>query len=383
MGSLLIADTYLSASVDYLDAMTPLDDLLFQADEVHRTPAAVARSLRERFVGDAFRFHFDRCSAYRAYCEQEGVSPSSLGGDLDAIPLIPSSAFKSGDVVTSGQLVVKNCLSSGTRGTPSRVARDRLSLERFLGSVEVMFQLVELSQTRPQHFVVLGPDIDEAGDLWFSFVMSLVEVLHPATFHVRDGFVDFGEVMATIEQLDLDVQPSIIGPPALVLDFAQYILGGHPLRSFGERGGYVVTAGGWKRAEGWALDQDSFRALVQKALDLSGPDRIRDCFNMVELNTVLMECERGCMHIPPWLHLNARDPISLRALPPGEEGVIAFADPLATSYPGFVLTDDLGEVHAPDSCSCGRSTLTFRPTRRLRRVEARGCALKIDSAMRR
>lgn len=49
----------MDASVDYFDAATALDDLLFEADASHRTPATVAPSLPERFVGYVLRVYFN------------------------------------------------------------------------------------------------------------------------------------------------------------------------------------------------------------------------------------------------------------------------------------------------------------------------------------
>jgi long-chain-fatty-acid---luciferin-component ligase len=100
---------------------------------------------------------------------------------------------------------------------------------------------------------------------------------------------------------------------------------------------------------------------------------------MVELNTVLFECDRHRLHIPPWLHVSARDPGTLDALPSGQTGVLAWLDPTAASYPAFLLSDDFGVVN-DSACACGRSGESVAIVRRVRKVEARGCALKLDRA---
>ena len=59
---------------------------------------------------------------------------------------------------------------------------------------------------------------------------------------------------------------------------------------------------------------------------------------------------------------------------PGETGIIEVASVLPTSYPGQALiTDDQGVLVGVDDCGCGRKGSYFRFTRRIERVEVRGC----------
>ena len=80
-----------------------------------------------------------------------------------------------------GQL--RRCTSSGTQGGRSVVNRDRRTLERFLGSVSSTLEILDLDAERPTRFYVLGPDTVEAADLWFSYVLSIVDLIHPAEFY--------------------------------------------------------------------------------------------------------------------------------------------------------------------------------------------------------
>jgi long-chain-fatty-acid---luciferin-component ligase len=74
----------------------------------------------------------------------------------------------------------------------------------------------------------------------------------------------------------------------------------------------------------------------------------------------------------------ARDPDRLTVLPPGEVGVMSYLDASATSYPSFIVTEDVGEV-SEGSCPCGRAGTTLQVHRRLVTVAQRGCALTLDS----
>jgi long-chain-fatty-acid---luciferin-component ligase len=91
-----------------------------------------------------------------------------------------------------------------------------------------------------------------------------------------------------------------------------------------------------------------------------------------------MDCEHGRKHCPPWLHASARAPKTLAPLGWGESGILAYLDPTATSYPCFVLSDDFGSVTRGERCPCGRSGDVLTIERRINRIEARGCALKLD-----
>ncbi len=70
----------------------------------------------------------------------------------------------------------------------------------------------------------------------------------------------------------------------------------------------VVTIGGWKRREGERVSRTELSDVVCRSLGLDNDHYVRDAFNMVELNTVIMECERHKLHVPPWLRVDALDP---------------------------------------------------------------------------
>jgi long-chain-fatty-acid---luciferin-component ligase len=139
----------------------------------------------------------------------------------------------------------------------------------------------------------------------------------------------------------------------------------------------VVTAGGWKRSSSEEIDRDEFARRCARYLGLTDRRYVRDAFNMVELNTVLLECERGAKHVPPWLVLLSLDPEALTPTTPGRMGLLGFLDPLPTSYPGFVVSDDFVRLHE-GRCPCGRSGPTLEFCRRVELAEGRGCALTIE-----
>lgn len=371
--------------VEFIAAIDELEDLLYQQEEPFSASYEHALGLRRKFAAQAFEWQVNGNRDYRRFAQAAGVTIERVRHEgPDAIPLVPSSVFKQRDLVTEpldGQL--RRCTSSGTQGGRSVVNRDRRTLQRFLGSITSTLEILGLDAGRATRFHVLGPDTAEAADLWFSYVLSIVDLIHPTDFHVRHGVFLVDDLIKRLLDREEGVQPVLIGPPVLVMELAVRVkerCGGIDL---GADDGMVITAGGWKRFTGQAVPRRELIELLAGVFELDGADRVRDCFNMVELNTVVSSCAERRMHVPPWLRVTARDPADLRVLGDGESGLLGFVDPLPTSYPGFVLSDDLGSVCYGVDCPCGRRSDVLRIERRLSRVESRGCALKLDKGVRR
>lgn len=352
-------------------------DTLLSSSEVMSLPPDYVADLRLRHIRTAVEWHIDRNPRYARYCETSEFAATDLSSlpDLGKVPLLPSALFKRGaDVVSStpADSDVLNTTSSGTKGTVSVVPRDDHTLNRFfatlgLGTREILNQ--ERSDLRVFN---IGPL--RAGHLWIAYVMSGVALFTSGRCYVEDD--TFLQRIFLDDLSDSSGTPAmIVGPPAIILDAARQVqlnkLKLHPESM-------VVSIGGWKRATGAMVPRGEFVETLMDCLGLQDPSGIRDSFNMVELNTVLFECEAHRLHCPPWLYIDARDARTLESLPSGESGVLAYLDPTPTSYPGFVLSDDFGTVTRNVDCACGRVTDVLKLERRINRIEGRGCALKLD-----
>jgi long-chain-fatty-acid---luciferin-component ligase len=138
---------------------------------------------------------------------------------------------------------------------------------------------------------------------------------------------------------------------------------------------FVVSAGGWKQRQNEAISRDEYTRRVTGAFGIDA-GRARDSYNMVELNSVLNECEFHEKHVVPWVDVQARDARTNQVIEDGELGCLAFYDGSALSYPCFVLAEDYGFVYS-DKCRCGRIGKRVKVVRRLEGIESRGCALKM------
>lgn len=367
-------------SDEAIEATTELDYLI-SSDACFELSLDEQRAFRERAVRAAFAWHVEACPVYGRLVRERGIDPARVAGGelaLEAVPLIPTSAFKRTDLRSvAAEDVVMLSRSSGTRGPVSTVPRDRTSLERLLGSVRAGASLIHAWDEDEIEMVHLGPDRAEAGEIWFPYVMSLVELLYPTRHRLTGGVFDADAAIADLRSLlDERAHVGVIGPPFLVAELVQRVAERKETIRAGDRL-TVITAGGWKRFTGAQIQRSELEAQVCEALHLRSATQVRDAFNQVELNTVCMECRAHKKHVPAWVHATTREPDGLTALPRGELGLLSFIDASARSYPAFLVTDDVGVVEE-GACACGRVGTTVEIHRRLTTRAQRGCALAIE-----
>ncbi len=336
--------------------------------------------LRLRLIRESLAHHLERCPAYAMFAQHLGFSLDSLDQpeDLEHVPQFPASVFKRTSILSTPiEQTAKRCTSSGTQGRISVVHRDRRTIERLLGSTRRGLELLGDWYEDEVRVLNLGPDQVEAGDLWFAYVMSLIELDYPTRHAVVGGVFDPHRALAELEKLaEAATLPVLAGPPTLVLSVARAAL---ERDSISMPQLAIVTAGGWKREDAQRLDRKEFTELVTRAFGLDDNHRVRDVFNQVELNTVMVECGHHRKHVPPWLHITIRSLTTLEPLPYGEQGLLSYLDPSASSYPCFIIADDVGTVRK-GPCDCGWPGRTLELDRRLDRAESWGCALKMDRA---
>ncbi|PWT93626.1 MAG: long-chain fatty acid--CoA ligase [Acidobacteria bacterium] len=351
----------------------PIDETVYNMD-VYSLPLEQFSALQRGLISQYLSATERNCPAYGAYVNRGRLRS---GSSAEPFRYIPTSMFKVTDLLSAPAAEVEKwCVSSGTRGRQSRIGRDRTTLERLLGSVRQGLSLIEEWDEESLDVIHLGPSYEDAGDIWFPYVMSLAELLYATESFGRGSKLDIsGAISRYVKLRATGRQVGVIGPPFAVRAFCEaYRSAGHPQTAGGEVA--VVTGGGWKTHEGSSIPRDRFRALVASSLGLDDDSRVRDAFNQVELNTVLLECERHRFHIPPWLEVTAIRPESLEPLHPGEIGLLAYVDASASSYPCVFIGDDMGNV-SEGPCSCGRPGSLLQFERRLDRGGDAGCAIAL------
>jgi len=149
------------------------------------------------------------------------------------------------------------------------------------------------------------------------------------------------------------------------------VLAGHNRRLELKKGSFVLFGGGWKSFTGDAISRETLVDMLADALNIP-PEMILEGYSMTEINTLMLRCEYGRFHIPPVI-----EPVifneELKPLNGNDvKGAFGFLDPLAASYPGFIISGD--HVHMIDGeCGCGLSGPAITEIGRLPGIEVKGC----------
>ena len=137
-------------------------------------------------------------------------------------------------------------------------------------------------------------------------------------------------------------------------------------------GSLVVTGGGWKAFSGERLARPELLRLVAATLGI-GAGQCIDAYSTCELNAALSSCRHGRYHVPPLLEAVVLDEALTGVLGRPGEGLLAFLDPFALSYPGFVITGDRAVLDF-GRCGCGRAgAFVDGEIQRTAGAEVRGC----------
>jgi len=360
--------------------LDPIDRCAMDFDALLHDPARTDL-LRTELLQENFLRHTSTHTAYRGYAEALEVDPDDREVALERIPLLPSSLFKRPDLDLASvepETIVKHCISSGTLGSRSVVPRDETTLARFLSSTTAAIPaLFGVERTGAYRGIILGPTAAASGRLWFAYATACVSVVVPSEHLEHDGCFAASQATQRLRQtISEDLHVAIVGPPQRVLEISE-VAAADPRWPGLSPASFVITGGGWKADGDRRIVPREFRESVRRGLGIPDTSQVRDSFNMVELNSVIHECSAHEKHPPPWVDVQSRDPETNAPLPPGAVGVLAFLDATATSYPGFILSEDFGTV-VTGRCACGRSGQRLRVTRRMNRIESRGCALKMS-----
>jgi long-chain-fatty-acid---luciferin-component ligase len=366
-----------------------IEDIIYK-NKIYYSPQEEINAKRLGFIQDAFKYHYEMNSYYREMCVEKNVVPGDINGyeDLVKIPMIAIDNFKKKEIreklITPSDLPADRFLtkieSSGTSGVssigfrnPTSGMRSTLSLisntREFLENIFGGFGML---------FIVPNQYIPNLG------IMKIMGVLQLAL----DGYqylIDDPKVGPDIERCIKLLKSNkgvmtrhLIGAPYLILDLVQY------LKEKGEKlpldpDSIVLSIGGWKRKVGDICERGLYNEMVSETFDVPN-ERIRDYYAMAESNLFITECQYQKKHIPPWGYFSIRSFEEPRkvAVPVGEEGLVSYYDTINTTYPGFVISGDVGVISSDGVCECGRYGQILEFKRRATGAEIRSCALHMD-----
>lgn len=339
--------------------------------------------------------YVEHMPVYRALAEQRGLAGAATVEDISHELMFTTGVFKSydprwleerdygrmtewlgtiftGDPVVEGRIsgieewrralgarsVFVTC-SSGTSGKLSFVPRDRATVEAsgrngwfYAHAVPAM----DVARRDDFDCLVVGPRGTSTGIQAASLgVAGAAARSHFLVDRDTPGPVREGEYVAASEFLADSAsagRPVLVfaTPPQLHRACAWIAANGRALDL--PAGSIAVTGGGWKTAT-TVLDHEALCEHVERALGISA-DRVIDTYSTAEMSFFCLRCRAGRYHVPPFVEVVVLDD-TLTPFAAGEGfGIIGFLDPFAFSYPGFLVTGDLGHVTF-GNCSCGLS----------------------------
>lgn len=359
-----------------------LSDLIYiqlNLDEVFKD-ASLYREVQRNIIKKALLFQLSNNKNYKDYYDSFGLKEiTEKNFNISLIPLLPSSLFKHKYLKLNSvneEEIIKYCTSSGTQGSVSVVPRDEVTLTNFLGSVTSTIScLLALERTGNHKAFILGPTPEESGDLWFSYVISSMALNFMTEYFEHNDNFDIANAALKIEEADKhNIEVIIIGPPFRIIELCKYL--NRMKFSISLKGNsYIISAGGWKDKQDEVISRKEYMNIVKNTFKLNS-FFIRDSYNMVELNTVISECEYHEKHVLPWVEVLVRDPKTNNSLGDDKLGILSFYDGSSLSYPCFILSEDYGITNS-GKCECGRFGKRLKIVKRMERIESRGCALKM------
>jgi long-chain-fatty-acid---luciferin-component ligase len=345
--------------------MLSLAQMLGNVSKAHvQSPEDWARSVTD-VLRDAAVYHQAGNGFYRAQCDALGVDPAAINDitDLQGLPLMPVGMFKRPDaqVLLTCSLadVETETRSSGTRGVQSVARRNSETVTRALvGLIGTYREFFSLSGGAG---LFLNPSDAEASEMGLLKDLNILNsVFDHHAYLVADQAFDVREALEHLRRWKGHMTRHIVGPPFLINRLLRF-LEQERINLRLDPYSMIITLGGWKRHTAEALPAENFRERCHDLLSVR-PGNVRDMYGMIELNMLAVECQLHRMHVPPWCYISIRDPRQLgKELDSGDTGTIAVLDALSTSYPGFLLTDDVGDVET-GTCGCGRTgqVINFR-----------------------
>jgi long-chain-fatty-acid---luciferin-component ligase len=351
---------------------------------VFRLPPSEIDALKVELVRDSFAHHYRANPWFRGQCDRQPLTPDDLHeiADLQRIPLIPVQTFKRPDAgfLLSVPLdaIDLEIQSTGTSGFPSVARRDAVTTTR--ASLALLALYREFFGIARGVGLMLCPSPAEAPEMGMVKVFNLLTgLLDDRAYLVRDYAFDPSEAVQYLRSWTNRQTRHVLGPPFLVNRLLAY-LEKKDLRLPLDPGSFAITLGGWKRFNRERICRSVFDRKLETYLGIQ-PGNSRDMYGMIESNLLAVECEHHRKHLPPWCHVTVRDVNDFSVeLAAGAVGVIGILDTLSRSYPGFLLSEDVGRVEA-EPCPCGRSGQVISFVRRLRGAELGCCAVTIERHM--
>ncbi|HWI60615.1 MAG TPA: hypothetical protein VNT75_02120 [Symbiobacteriaceae bacterium] len=334
------------------------------------------QELQAIFAGAPFSFgevalrvfarQYDRCAPYRRFCDARGRRPDTIS-DWREIPHLPVTAFKHAAIYSGEGEPGWYFQTSGTTAGPEMRGRhlfENLDLYRACATPVFKRFVLPDHERMPLLMLAMHPTVNPHSSFsaylrwqeeafgvpgqggWFVDETGLnVDALHKALANVTGPVALLGTAFAFVHLVDSGLQVRL---PA---------------------GSRIMETGGFK-GKSREVERAELYDLVRRTL---GPEIV--CINQYGMTEMSSNCYDQTLVTgstrksgPPWVAVRMLDPETMAEVPKGQPGIVAIAD-LANLYScSFLLTQDVGIMHADGFEILGRAP----------GAEAKGCSIALD-----
>ncbi|CAM3958132.1 LuxE family acyl-protein synthetase [Mesobacillus zeae] len=361
---------------------SPVSSMISSSSELFKLPYEEICKIKTEIIKENFSYHFEKNEFYRDVCKQKDVTPDDINSfeDLIKIPLIPVRTFKEANShhLLSCKLseIEFEMRSTGTSGIPSVSRRDSKTIDYATEGIVKMYR--EFFKISKGVGMFLFPPTEEMPEMGMIKVLNITAGLFDGTRNmVKKVSFNPQEAVEVLQSWEGKHVRNIVGPPFLIYKLLSYMID-NDIKIKLDKKSLIITLGGWKKFTGKEIPRNEFNALCAEYLGMN-PNNVRDMYGLVEANMLAIECEQQEKHLPPWVHISVRNPRNvLEEVNPGERGVVAIYDPTSLSYPGYILTEDVGYIKTDMNCECGRVGQKLTYISRIPGVEVGCCAINLE-----
>jgi phenylacetate-coenzyme A ligase PaaK-like adenylate-forming protein len=302
-----------------------------------------------------FKFQYEATAVYHKFCKLLDKHPSNVNSLRD-IPFIPIEFFKSHDILSSKEPIVKTFTSSGTTG--SQTSKHFITdLTIYEDSFNIAFQEF---YGNPEDYAILAllPSYLERDG---SSLIYMANNLIADSKHPKSGFYlhNLEDLAQTLKALDASGQKTLlIGVSFALLDLVDAY-------SFQLENTIVMETGGMKgrRKE---MIREELHEILSKGF---GVNHIHSEYGMTELLSQAYSNGQGVFNCPKHMKILIRDPEdALTYLNKGKTGGINVIDLANLNSCSFIATQDLGKQI---------SETDFEILGRFDHSDVRGCNLMV------
>lgn len=346
----------------------------FSVDEV------VKAKLFKEALTETLARHYEGSEVYSNYCKKNNFDPNHHFNCLEDVPYIPIQLFKANSLLTvkEDEIIDIRKSSSTSTGTPSVVYRDRITLERYRLSRNLVFD--DYIDDRNTVHICVGENPASDSGSSRNLVNTLIAersgtektyfVINDKSDKFKVDLYLFLDIFRQAEQNQKTIGMIYGGTAIIYLYLIMPLLEKNVKLNFT---GYVAHGGGWKKLKDRQIPEEIFINKIKEVFNCP-EDRIVDMYGFAESNSIFLDCQAGFKHAPLWNEVIIRDPVNMKPVKKGEVGIVQILDVLPNSYAAAsLLTDDIGYISQQEKCPCGRNGTAFKIVRRATGSEAKGC----------